>query len=63
MGVLSCGRDGCHNIMCDRSVQTDDGWHYICDDCYAGLLSFKAMWPKDMAERRCKEKDKGIHEL
>ncbi len=30
MGVLSCSRRGCDNIMCDTCVQ---GIGYICWDC------------------------------
>lgn len=30
MGVLSCSRDGCSNIMCDTYV---DGIGYICTEC------------------------------
>ena len=35
MGVLSCNRNGCQNIMCDRYSFTHG---YICDDCFEELV-------------------------
>jgi len=35
MGVLSCDRTGCTNIMCDRYSHT---YGYICNDCFKELL-------------------------
>jgi hypothetical protein len=45
MGVLPCGRDGCENIMCRRSVL---GTGYICDECYEELLEYRRTWPDIM---------------
>lgn len=36
MGVLSCDRRGCQNIMCDRLNPT---FGYICNDCFNELVS------------------------
>jgi len=30
MGVMSCGRSGCSNIMCDTYI---DGVGYLCNEC------------------------------
>ena len=32
MGVMSCNREGCNNIMCDTYIE---GIGYICFDCQA----------------------------
>lgn len=36
MGVLSCARRGCPNIMCDR-LSHEHG--YICNDCFEELVA------------------------
>jgi len=36
MGVMSCSRRACENIMCDRY---SGAFGYICDECYAELCS------------------------
>lgn len=35
MGVLSCNRRGCSNIMCDRASHT---YGYICNECFEELV-------------------------
>ena len=35
MGVMSCSRRGCENIMCDRYSYE---YGYICNECYAELV-------------------------
>lgn len=35
MGVMSCSRKNCENIMCDRY---STGAGYICNDCFDELL-------------------------
>jgi len=37
MGVLTCDRDGCPNIMCNL-MSTCRRW-YICDDCFEELVT------------------------
>lgn len=37
MGVMSCDRLGCENIMCD-SYSSEYG--YICSDCFNELVGF-----------------------
>ncbi len=44
MGVCSCCREGCDNIMCDRRIRT---LGYICGDCYDELLEAKKAWPPE----------------
>ena len=34
MGVMSCSRNGCENIMCDRLSKK---FGYICNDCFIEL--------------------------
>lgn len=34
MGVLSCNRRNCSNIMCDRYNTT---FGYVCDDCFSEM--------------------------
>ena len=34
MGVLTCDRRGCENVMCDRG----NGQYYICWDCFEELV-------------------------
>lgn len=44
MGVMTCDRKGCDNIMCDL-VSTEFG--YICNDCFREmkeLLGESASW-------------------
>ena len=36
MGVMSCRRTGCDNIMCHRYSLT---YGYICDECFKELLN------------------------
>ena len=36
MGVKSCGRFNCENIMCDR-LSSKHG--YICDECFDELIA------------------------
>ncbi len=36
MGVLSCARSGCENIMCDRYSSE---YGYICDECFNELCA------------------------
>jgi hypothetical protein len=35
MGVLSCDRNGCNNIMCDRHSRE---YGYICSECFDELI-------------------------
>jgi hypothetical protein len=42
MGVMACERKDCDNVMCDRLMLR--GTTYICNDCYAELLSWKKTW-------------------
>ena len=35
MGVMSCSRRGCENIMCDRYSYA---FGYICNECYKELV-------------------------
>lgn len=35
VGVLSCSRKGCPNVMCDRCSSVHG---YICDDCFDELV-------------------------
>lgn len=48
MGVLTCGRDGCTRVMCDRMlalrIGNDYYNHYICDDCFAELEALRGTW-------------------
>jgi len=37
MGVLNCDRNGCDNVMCDRSSHE---YGYICDECFEELVQF-----------------------
>lgn len=46
MGVMSCDRQGCNNIMCDRLILRNS--RYICNDCFQELLLSKSEWPKDI---------------
>ena len=36
MSVLSCDRNGCENIMCNR---LSDEYGYICNDCFEELVN------------------------
>jgi hypothetical protein len=36
MGVMSCCREGCRNILCDWFSYT---YGYLCDDCFEELCS------------------------
>ena len=36
MGVKTCNRVSCYNIMCDRH---SDEHGYLCDDCFRALLN------------------------
>ncbi len=38
MSVLSCSKNGCDNVMCDRYSHT---FGYICDECFARLSDMK----------------------
>ena len=44
MSVKACGRAGCHNVMCDRTILGAE--YYLCDDCFDELLAWKNRWPK-----------------
>jgi len=35
MGVMSCNRKGCNNIMCDRH---SNNYGYICNECFDELV-------------------------
>lgn len=35
MSVLSCNRNGCENVMCDRYSYT---FGYLCDECFEELV-------------------------
>lgn len=35
MGVLSCSRNGCSNVMCDRYSRL---YGYICNECFEQLV-------------------------
>lgn len=37
MGVMSCSRSGCSNIMCDTYVE---GVGYVCKECQAEFKEF-----------------------
>lgn len=40
MGVLSCDRNGCENIMCDYHYYSNDhSSYYICNDCREEFIS------------------------
>ena len=36
MGVMTCNRRGCNNIMCDRY---SDEYGYICSECFEELCN------------------------
>jgi hypothetical protein len=42
MGVMACGRRGCEEILCTRTVL--EGNRYICEGCYQELLVYKDTW-------------------
>ena len=44
MGVKSCHRGDCRNVMCDRYSSE---YGYICGDCFKELVAFK---PKNHKE-------------
>ena len=46
MGVMPCSRECCDEIMCRRYM---DGLGYICDDCFAELVEYRATWPERMS--------------
>lgn len=35
MGIMTCNRNGCNNIMCDRHSHE---FGYICNDCFDELV-------------------------
>ena len=40
MGVLTCDRNGCENVMCDRLSHK---YGYICNECFEELLQSDIM--------------------
>jgi hypothetical protein len=55
MGVLSCDRACCNNVMCDFIIdygQTD----YICRECLDELTSLKDIWEADITYDVMKER-------
>jgi hypothetical protein len=44
MGVLSCSRSGCGNIMCDIYIPSVG---YVCDECKEEFKEYIAMHPID----------------
>lgn len=42
MGVMTCSRGDCQNIMCGRLIL--DGSAYICDACYDELIMYRETW-------------------
>lgn len=56
MGVMTCGRDGCRNILCDRTItHSDYSSSYICDECWEELMNFKDTLTPPMTERDVRE--------
>ena len=45
MSVLSCNRNGCDNVMCDRYSPTHG---YICDECFKELVDSGAATDIDL---------------
>lgn len=39
MGLMSCGRTCCENILCERLVLESS--KYICNECYSELVEYK----------------------
>ncbi len=44
MGVMSCGRRDCQNILCEHLLF--DGSEYICNACLQELKEQQKTWPK-----------------
>lgn len=40
MGVMSCNRKGCKNVMCDRYSEKHG---YICDECFDQLVNTESI--------------------
>lgn len=51
MGVMECGRKGCGNILCSRTITRGGGcWGgYICDSCFSALDKLRLTWPEQMS--------------
>lgn len=47
MGVMTCDRGDCTNIMCDRCILGNTA--YICSECWSELLAYKNTWPETMS--------------
>jgi hypothetical protein len=45
MGVISCDRKGCPNVMCGRKVLVHLN---ICDSCWEELVALKGTWEPPM---------------
>ena len=50
MGVNSCDRSGCTNIMCDTLMNVDSDQFYICGDCKRDLDTMSESWPSSMSK-------------
>ena len=50
MGVMSCYRNGCGNIMCDTYVSSVG---YVCSDCQN---EFSVLFPRKYSERKLVKK-------
>ena len=53
MGVLSCNREGCENIMCDRYSPE---YGYICWECFDKLIALNRV--VDLGEFMQTERDR-----
>lgn len=52
MGVLSCSRSNCENIMCDTYIPT---MGYICNECkeeFEGLMGTNSHYSKEVIESK-----------
>jgi hypothetical protein len=49
MGVMRCGRSNCDNIMCDKSININHDWWYICERCLDELEVFRQTWPESVS--------------
>lgn len=52
MGVMSCQRPDCDNIMCDRIVMGA----YLCDSCHAEFLEWRQTWPGETTAANMRER-------
>jgi hypothetical protein len=56
MGVMSCDRNGCDNVMCDRH---SDKHGYICYECFDELVKKGAM--QNISEFMKSNKDDSLY--